>query len=683
MTKYITGNPFENIKVILNTLIGSPRYHFKPNKESGSVVAHNEFHDNVFEVVKGTFPIDHEYAESILGCNNLSDYKEFGKLFFSYGSALINEIMAMLVKRDYAGTAFLLSQERVSINKLAIAYKKFESEFNKMLNIDQETNILTFAELINNIDYSYQYLMEKDEAYIETGRVLSYLYGALTIYLTGVVINIASKSGVSVESLYSDESRRNIEILSNNLISMRDVEEENKYKLITVFYLYHLMTDFYSNNIGFSIVSQSNRVLYELTSKLFDMDIKELEELLDLSMITQSELNTEDNESFLSNYFNNISVIENPYSFDASLRKYDNCDKAAVAGYIRYYLNPNLPVIRENYKPVLENILKVDTVSESTIDILYNHFIDTVVSAIPKDISPRYFYRVTAYAAAFRKIKNMNKSAKITEQASLGLYQAESILVFLYKTWVMCKGYYRNITTGIYFKNPLRVAQDEKVKAFINNTLYSYSEYVYSTNEDLKSESKISISFFANDRMITAVDLCDEVLPSISKCECFNEIDLPIVTEYESERYDELVEKLNANKISFIEFLIHCETVNDKPYGFKFVNQILESDYEQKSIDLLSSIPDDNNEYNVINGTKLGNIFKSNIKSIIKNEKNNERFVMYFNVFLKYFIPLFMIKNDYDDMTGNSTDALGNTRYEEENYLPNLKSQRLFNFMSK
>jgi hypothetical protein len=42
-----------------------------------------------------------------------------------------------------------------------------------------------------------------------------------------------------------------------------------------------------------------------------------------------------------------------------------------------------------------------------------------------------------------------------------------------------------------------------------------------------------------------------------------------------------------------------------------------------------------------------------------------------------------MAKSLIDLDSGNDEDIFGNTNKENDNILPNLKSQRLFNFMSK
>lgn len=675
MTNYIIGNPFENIKVILNTLIGSPRYHYKPDTENQKMIAHNEFNDNVFSVQKGTIIIDRAYAEDILSPKVLSDFKEYGKLFFNYGSSLLNMLVAILVKRDYAGSAILLSEDRFAIHKMAVAYNRFINEFNNLIKLNEEETNLVFTDLINKIDNIYQHTMESEDVYCETGELLSLLYGILTIYLSGVLINLTDKIGVSIESLYTDETDRNIEILSNNIISANSLDNDIKYKFISISYLYYLMTEFYNRNCGCSFVTKINKPFYKIGEKISTIDISTLEDELDISFLTQSELNTKDKDSFL-NLLSPVSVIKEPAIFDSLLRKYDSSDFAGIASYMSLYIKN-----AKKEKPVLEAILESDKIDSSTVDILYNHFVDTVANAIPKDISPRYFYRVSAYAAAFRKIKNENISKEITECASLGMYQAEAILVLLYKSWITCKGYYRTISTGVYNKNPLRSAQDAKVKSIINRIVIAYSEYV---NKDDLPDNNIVISMMNDENYnIRKVDLLTDDIIRANETFIFNKLKLPYVSEGNSEKYDELVKALNENRISFIEFFVYCHNVNEKPFDAKYMNEVIEMDYEQKTMDLLSNLVSDKCEYNLIYPSKLGNIFGSNIKNIIKNEKTDDRFTMYFNTFIKNTIPLLMAKSLIDLDSGNDEDIFGNTNKENDNILPNLKSQRLFNFMSK
>lgn len=674
MTNYIIGNPFENIKVILNTLIGSPRYHYKPDTENQKMIAHNEFNDNVFSVQKGTIIIDRAYAEDILSPKVLSDYKEYGKLFFNYGSSLLNMLVAILVKRDYAGAAILLSEDRFAIHKMAVAYNRFINDFDDLIKLDKEETNLVFVDLINKIDNIYQRTMESEDAYCETGELLSLLYGALTIYLSGVLINITDKIGVSIESLYTDETDRNIEILSNNIISANSLDNDVKYKFISISYLYYLMTEFYNRNCGCSFVTKINKPFYKIGEKISTIDISTVEDELDISFLTQSELNTKDKDSFL-NLLSPVSVIKEPSIFDSLLRKYDSSDFAGIASYMGLYIeNP------KKEKPVLEAVLESDKIDSGTVDVLYNHFVDTVANAIPKDISPRYFYRVSAYAAAFRKIKNENISKEITECASLGMYQAEAILVLLYKSWIVCKGYYRNISTGVYIKNPLRAAQDVKVKSIINRIITAYSEYV---NKDELPDNNVVISIMNDENYkIDNVDLLLDITNTNDPF-IFNTSKLPYVSEFSSEKYDEIVKALNENRISFIEFFVYCHNVNEKPFDAKYMNEVIEMDYEQKTMDLLSKLAFDKCDYNLIYSSKLGNILGSIIGSVVKNEKTDDRFTMYFNTFIKNTIPLLMAKSLIDLDSENDEDIFGNTNKENDNILPNLKSQRLFNFMSK
>ena len=109
----------------------------------------------------------------------------------------------------------------------------------------------------------------------------------------------------------------------------------------------------------------------------------------------------------------------------------------------------------------------------------------------------------------------------------------------------------------------------------------------------------------------------------------------------------------------------------------------METDYQQKTIDQLSVYANDSeSDYLTIYDCKLARALTNNIDTVLKDEKSEERFVALFNTFVKCVIPVNLAKNVMDKTDKSDEDFVGNLKPEEK-YLPNIRSQRLFNFLEK
>lgn len=688
---YKYGLPFDNVKIILNTIMGSPRYQFKLSQEDKFLlIAHNETTEKAFSVSISDFGpcIDEKYAEEVMGRNSLEGFKEYGKLFYEFGNTLLTELAASFLKRDAYGNAVFANRYRAACTKLGVAFSRFYSKYCKLVGVtipevfneyENDQNYYDLSGTLNYIDHVYELSMKEENSYVEFAEVLVLLYNSLTIYLTGIFNNISDKIGIDIKSLYNDESERTMDQLSNNLISTNLIEDDAKYKLISLLYLYYLITDFYNKFSGKNIVTKINQGFYGIGKKLSELDLSTLEEELDISYLTQSEVESESRES-LMNILKPVSVIDNPSVFDLSLRERDTADLCLIGYEInRFFFGKSNEEVT-TFDPFIES----ESITESKVDVLYNHFVENIGSEIPKTISPRYFFQVSVYAAAFRKIKE-EKSGKMKEMAALGLYQAEAIMTLLYKKWYLCKDYYREIGKGICVKDVRRVAQDIKVKAYLVFSIVSYSIFVAKIN---KKTERLPNMFFTSIRDI--IDHIDSVSDDLSGDK--NQIEnilsdslaslLPYVNDSNSEKYDECIKALNDGTISFVDFVVSTRA-NAETYNEKYANTVLESDYEQKALDTLTEYANKDLDYNTICDCKLAKALVGNIQQIIKDEKSNERFVMYFNTFIKNSIPLYLAKSVFEKFNKVEEDNLGNTIDEEENILPNLKSNRMFNFMNK
>ena len=80
---------------------------------------------------------------------------------------------------------------------------------------------------------------------------------------------------------------------------------------------------------------------------------------------------------------------------------------------------------------------------------------------------------------------------------------------------------------------------------------------------------------------------------------------------------------------------------------------------------------------------KLARVLSGNISKVISDEKNKDRFTMYFNTFIKTSIPVFLAKEILEKYNDTEDDILGNSNEEDDDYLPKLRSNRLFNFVNR
>ena len=330
---------------------------------------------------------------------------------------------------------------------------------------------------------------------------------------------------------------------------------------------------------------------------------------------------------------------------------------------------------------IFDSITKYDSADASTIDILYTHFIENVANVIPASISPKYFYKISVYAAAFRKLKK-SATGKGKETAALGLYQAEALLSLLYKEWIRNESYCREIGTGVYCKDTRYVAKALKAKTYIKLSAQNYINFVHKfENNDNKFKHDNFTVYVSGMRILVEINSMSDDLSGVTTI--YNDLDVMsydmIEINYENyEDFDKNIINLNKGLISLISLF-----TNDNKYGYKYLIEILETDYQQKTIDQLSAYANNSeSEYLTIYDCKLARALTNNIDTVLKEEKSEERFIALFNTFIKCVIPVNLAKNVMDKTDKSDEDFVGNLKPEEK-YLPNIRSQRLFNFLEK
>lgn len=678
------GNPFDNIKIIAHTIMGSPRLNYSWN--GYNIVAKTLKNEEVFSVISN-INTDHEYAESALMVDKMNDFAEFGKLFYEFGSGALNAIAIALMNTSGNKRPLCLSEDFYSIKKLGIVFSKQFQNFQSLIGLteyedereyytdkDQHLDISNF---INEIDYIMR--NAKNDSFLELGDILCSTYVALTIYLTGVFIKLSKDIGINIATIYGDGQEFATDNISDKIIKSNTLENDVKYKLISILYFYYLLTEFYKNNLGLDFIDKINFAFYKIGEKISKIDIKTLEEEMDISYLFAQH----DDSNVLFNILSTPSVVTNPSEFDYVLRDYDITDFGTIALPLYKYLSTILnggDLPRES-SLIFDSITKYDSADASTIDILYTHFIENVANVIPASISPKYFYKISVYAAAFRKLKK-SATGKGKETAALGLYQAEALLSLLYKEWIRNESYCREIGTGVYCKDTRYVAKALKAKTYIKFSAQNYINFVhkFETNDDTFKRDNFSV-YLTGMRILDETNSMSDDLSGATTV--YNDLrvmsyDIREITYENYEDFDENIINLNKGLLPLISLFTH----NDK-YGYKYLIEILETDYQQKTIDQLSAYANNSeSEYLTIYDCKLARALTNNIDTVLKDEKSEERFTALFNTFIKCVIPVNLAKNVMDKTDKSDEDFVGNLKPEEK-YLPNIRSQRLFNFLEK
>ena len=678
------GNPFDNIKIIAHTIMGSPRLNYSWN--GYNIVAKTLKNEEVFSVISN-INTDHEYAESALMIDKMNDFAEFGKLFYEFGSGALNAIAIALMNTSGNKRPLCLSEDFYSIKKLGIVFSKQFQNFQSLIGLTKYENEqeyytdkdqhLDISNFINEIDYIMR--NAKNDSFLELGDILCSTYVALTIYLTGVFIKLSKDIGINIATIYGDGQEFATDNISDKIIKSNTLENDVKYKLISILYFYYLLTEFYKNNIGLDFIDKINFAFYKIGEKISKIDIKTLEEEMDISYLFAQH----DDGNVLFNILSTPSVVTNPGEFDYVLRDYDITDFGTIALPLYKYFSTilNGGDLPGKSSLIFDSITKYESADASTIDILYTHFIENVANVIPASISPKYFYKISVYAAAFRKLKK-SATGKGKETAALGLYQAEALLSLLYKEWIRNESYCREIGTGVYCKDTRYVAKALKAKTYIKFSAQNYINFVhkFETNDDMFKRDNFSVYLTGMRILDESNSMSDDLSGATTVYDDLRVMsyDIREITYENYEDFDKNIINLNKGLLPLISLFTH----NDK-YGYKYLIEILETDYQQKTIDQLSAYANNSeSEYLTIYDCKLARALTNNIDTVLKDEKSEERFVALFNTFIKCVIPVNLAKNVMDKTDKSDEDFVGNLKPEEK-YLPNIRSQRLFNFLEK
>ena len=128
---YDVNVPFDNLNIIFKTICGNPKYTFKCN-ESDLICAYDKNDKMKFAISNSTFLIDNEYAENAIIYENLTEFKEYGKLFTFFGSSLLSmlsliTILSNINKKEH----HLIFNHITFTNEYLLSFKKLGIAFSK------------------------------------------------------------------------------------------------------------------------------------------------------------------------------------------------------------------------------------------------------------------------------------------------------------------------------------------------------------------------------------------------------------------------------------------------------------------------------------------------------------------------------------------------------------------------
>lgn len=696
---YELGNPFDNIKIILNTLIGYDRSKLKFNycEKCNAIIAKDKNSINLFRIdLAGTsFGLtDPEYSESAIVTKKFVDNKQYGKLFYTYGSELLTLIANTVLRKNFSSTKMNnMNLLLMDLQKLSVAFENHYYNFNKLIggytfeNPEiKKYNKLRFTAftLFDDLYHIYEIVTKKEgTTTYEFGEILAITYTTLTILLTGILINFSETLGLNLNTLYDDGASEAINTFADRLISASNIDTKVKYKIISIFYLYHYLTKFYENSLSIEMDSSLAYPFIKIGEKISKLDIKVIEEELDINFLTQEEItnNTEassNNPMNLMSYLKGINIIKDFAEFDSFLELNDDfSDKLFMALFIYKYFTRFDYTIKNGMCNFFNAFVDVGTITKTDVDLLYNHFIDNVGNRISSLLNPNYFYKVTVYAAAFRYIINKSNDESIKEQASAGLYQAEGILGFICKRFFCTEGLCE-FTENINCPSPAYNYKKLKAILYVDCVINEYKMFIESLSNE-KGKINSTYENYYNHFLEIKTDFIDVANSDYEKpsdiINRFKKGHIYPLTDAEKKKH---IEELNKNEMSYQEYVFeHNFFSNEKDDIIKTI----ESEFNDLAMNTIVSYDNDRNNYNTIHDCRLGRLFVNNIKEIMKKENTDNIGEMYVNIFVKFVISEYLANENF--AYDNASNKLVKMDKDDLQILPNITSTNKFNFIER
>lgn len=720
---YDTNKIFDVVKIITSTIMGEPRLTFKAPRFEKHFYAYNrvaavrtnrkEGLKEKFLYVVDTTGLSYTNHEDINYIENITyDKKEFtsipevAKLLNKFGEYSLKMLAGLLIGINDSGKKEpVKTNVRVAYAKLAVAMAKYENTIKETLGLYEDglglygsiddrvyktLNELDFSKFTDLANFYDNFRDNGGNSRIEFVDVIAYLYSGLACYLTGAMINFSDKAGLTIATLFDkDTVKEGVKTFIDRISSViEDKDVENK--LLSLFYTFYLIHNFYETNSSVKIDDIFTLPACTIGNAIANMNDKVFnDELIDITELTHGDL-PEYKLNFRA-YLDTPSVLKDTAYAMSLIPEYDTPSKSLVAAKVfdlfkfvhdeKFEEIPFAPLCGT----ALANTQSSDY-SETNLEKFYFYFLHSLIDELPLVCSPRNFYKIALCAVVFRAAKffTTGDSRKI---AAFGLYQAEGYLIYLFREWFKSGKLYKidDSVKGNYDDESFKTLQKKAMMycAHILSELSFEATYLEprdTRNFDLKQMELKFSGFDIPDYEIDPIDLVVTDYPPEA---------VMGVSGSNPEDFFDFISQFNKGSISFANLLVDGK---DDQNIFR-INQTLENDYNQETIDKLGELKEGTEDLDTetISKLPLAKCIAKHIDKVIKNENSKERFDVFFNSFLKGPAMIVLAKDSYTHLLTDQKESVlfvdkNLSGSNEENYLsllPHVQSMRTFNFLNR
>jgi len=702
---YDAGIPFEALKIIFGTLFAPSRLSFRPVPTTNELIKVNNVlegyytEDNTIKVafrVKTQFfnEIDSDtlnYAENIfIHEKNFNELKDYSKLLYSYGRLGLGFIAATLIKINTDNKNEPLNPKFEGA--FFSFYRSIETVFDGFnRSIGRVNQDGTFSENHKgrlHIDIIHLYIramrmhqsIERDiNNWNELGDIMSATYTALYCLLFGSTIKISNDIFMPIENLLDPDSIEvNADKFINGVIYNESMDQVSKNRFISLIYLFNKFTNYYMQNAGIEtkeldIVSLALSSLGNVFSNLDD----EATSNIDLSVLYQNDLNYK--TSFMS-FVSQTSFLKNPAIFIANTLSNDVSDNLFNASYIFNYMTLNPDFEYKGMKTILtQDTSDNDFENESIVTGFYTFFLNSIIENLPQNCSPRYFNFIILAAEVFNKIKNSSKKY-IKEIGTLGFYQAEGYITYLFNEWFNSGKLY-DVDETVKCSDSTALNKINKAKILCAASLNEYlNSYPHSTIYIILSGHQV-ISNIQNK-----TDTAKSISLSIDNLCSFNTFSYRsnVLKIQEDVTVLEKLKIIYNEKLSSIPVMIDMKNIEE-------IKILLETQYRDEFFNLLNDFIGENETgvHQMIVSNTISSAISTNIDKIIKYKySDDENLNVAFNCLVTSILMVALARDSYTHLIEDPTQkaiVINETddKFTYDKMIPYATSKRVFNFLNR
>ncbi len=463
------------------TLAHSPLFQVKTDALQFITKEDNDFGDTIHENVK-TF-------------NTLGEYSH---LLYTFGKTAINFIAALILEINSKGERKPVSTEfavlyyqlhsalEASWNDLSFLFGTKKSNED---NFDFQTDklLVDFRNIYSFTMGLYEDIKGKDH-WCELGEILAALYGALASLLIGLTLKLTNNSIIDPGKLFNtdeDISKATINAFANAFMSNETIDATTKNRYISLLIFFYKLHEFYRIYNGIQIDDPMIVPVVSLGEEFASLPEEQLVENIDLSILTQGDLEIHSSKTFES-FLSYENFISSPATYYINCLDYDTANKVIIARAITFLFKYNSididETLRNKYKPAYYSLIEEsgeNITDEGKILGLYDFFINNVVGKVLKNTCDvKLYHLVTMCAIHFKYLTKQNLSKELTEYVYGGLYQAEALMVFLWHDWFQSGKTYK-VEKNIHCADNKALGLLYKAKQYVKIDLIHYLQAAF------------------------------------------------------------------------------------------------------------------------------------------------------------------------------------------------------------